>query len=77
MCRSCYIKQVHFRRDYKKYLFDILRVDLLKGKIIFSEKRNGPTGYSPNHPYLIISGEYIERNGEILFKRDFSKIKGC
>jgi hypothetical protein len=34
-------------------------------------------GHSPNHPYLIISGDYIERNGEILFKRDFSKDKGC
>jgi hypothetical protein len=34
-------------------------------------------GYSPNHPHLIISGDYIERNGEVLFKRDLSKIKGC
>lgn len=34
-------------------------------------------GYSSNHPYLIISGDYIEQNNKILFKRDFSKNKGC
>ena len=39
--------------------------------------RSRSAGYSPNHPYLIVSGDYIERNGKILFKRDFSKNKGC
>jgi hypothetical protein len=39
--------------------------------------RSGSAGYSPNHPYLIISGDYIEHNGKILFKRDFSKNNGC
>jgi hypothetical protein len=39
--------------------------------------RSRSAGYSPNHPYLIISGDYIERNGNILFKRDFSKNNGC
>ena len=34
-------------------------------------------GYSPNHPHLIISGDYIEQNGKVLFKRDLSKNKGC
>ncbi|PWS31010.1 hypothetical protein [Pedobacter paludis] len=34
-------------------------------------------GYSPNHPYLIISGDYIEQNNKVLFKRDFSKNNGC
>lgn len=34
-------------------------------------------GYSNNHPYLIVSGDYIEHNGKVLFKRDFSKNKGC
>ncbi len=33
-------------------------------------------GYSPSHPHLIISGDYIELNEKILFKRDFSK-DGC
>jgi hypothetical protein len=35
--------------------------------------RSRSAGYSPNHPYLIISGDYIEHNKKILFKRDFSK----
>jgi hypothetical protein len=39
--------------------------------------RSRSAGYSPNHPYLIISGDYIEQNNKILYKRDFSKIKGC
>lgn len=34
-------------------------------------------GLSPNHPYLILSGDYIEQNNKILFKRDFSKNNGC
>jgi hypothetical protein len=34
-------------------------------------------GYSNNHPYLIISGDYIEHNGKVLFKRDFSKNNRC
>jgi hypothetical protein len=39
--------------------------------------RSRSAGYSPNHPYLIISGDYISQNNKILFKRDFSKNKGC
>jgi hypothetical protein len=39
--------------------------------------RSRSAGYSHNHPYLIISGDYIARNNKILFKRDFSKNKGC
>jgi len=34
-------------------------------------------GYSNNHPYLILSGDYIEKDGKVLFKRDLSKNKGC
>lgn len=34
-------------------------------------------GYSPNHPYLIITGDYIARDNQVLFKRDFDKNKGC
>jgi len=34
-------------------------------------------GYSPNHPYLIVSGDYIEQNGKVLFEHDFSKNNGC
>jgi hypothetical protein len=39
--------------------------------------RSHSAGYSPNHPYLIVSGDYIERNSKILFKRDFSKNNRC
>ncbi|MFV8379526.1 hypothetical protein [Flavobacterium sp. LB3R33] len=39
--------------------------------------RSRSAGYSHNHPYLIISGDYIARNNKILFKRDFSKNNGC
>ncbi|GAA4336398.1 hypothetical protein GCM10023149_45100 [Mucilaginibacter gynuensis] len=39
--------------------------------------RSHSAGYSPNHPYLIISGDYIEQNNKVLFKRDFSKNNGC
>jgi hypothetical protein len=39
--------------------------------------RSRSAGYSSNHPYLILSGDYIARNNKILFKRDFSKNIGC
>ena len=39
--------------------------------------RSRSAGRSPNHPYLIVSGDHIERNGKVLFKRDFSKNGGC
>jgi len=39
--------------------------------------RSRSAGYSPNHPYLIISGDYIEQDGKILFKRDLSKNNRC
>lgn len=39
--------------------------------------RSHSAGCSPNHPYLIISGDYIEHKNKILFKRDLSKNKGC
>ena len=39
--------------------------------------RSRSASHSPNHPYLIISGDYIEQNNKILFERDFSKNDGC
>lgn len=34
-------------------------------------------GLSPNHPYLILSGDYISQNKKVLFKRDLSKNNRC
>ncbi|HEX8378456.1 MAG TPA: hypothetical protein VF602_11620 [Pedobacter sp.] len=39
--------------------------------------RSRSAGYSPNHPYLVLSGDYLERNSKVLFKRDFSKKGRC
>jgi hypothetical protein len=39
--------------------------------------RSRSAGFSSNHPYLILSGDYISRNNKILFKRDFSKNNRC
>lgn len=56
-------------RDFKK--LNSLKV---KDKIIV---RSRSAGYSPNHPYLIISSDYIEQNKKILFERDLSKNNDC
>lgn len=39
--------------------------------------RSRSAGLSNNHPYLILSSDYIESKNKVLFKRDFSKNKGC
>ena len=39
--------------------------------------RSRVASYSPNHPHLILSGDYIEHNGKVLHKHDFSKDRGC
>lgn len=54
--------------------FEPLKSLKVNDKIIV---RSRSAGYSNNHPYLILSGDYIERNNKVLFKRDFSKNKGC
>lgn len=54
--------------------FEQLKILKVNDKIIV---RSHSVGYSHNHPYLIVSGDYIEQNGKVLFKRDFSKNKGC
>ena len=54
--------------------FEQLKSLKVNDKIIV---RSRSAGYSPNHPYLILSGDYIARNNTVLFKRDFSKNNGC
>jgi hypothetical protein len=34
-------------------------------------------GYSNNHPYLIITGDYIAKDNKVLFKRDLNKNDRC
>jgi ABC-type molybdate transport system substrate-binding protein len=34
-------------------------------------------GYSNNHPYLIIRGDYIAKDNKVLFKRNLSKNNRC
>jgi hypothetical protein len=63
-----------YMMQYSPKEFQQLKSLKVDDKIIL---RTRSAGYSPNHPYLIISGDYIERNGEILFKRDLSKNNGC
>jgi hypothetical protein len=54
--------------------FEQLKSLKVNDKIIV---RSHSAGFSNNHPYLIISGDYIARNNKILFKRDFSKNNRC
>ena len=68
------INDEEYMMQYSPKEFQQLNSLKVNDKIIL---RSRSAGYSPNHPYLIISGDYIERNGEVLLKRDFSKIKGC
>ncbi|WP_449440170.1 hypothetical protein [Pedobacter steynii] len=54
--------------------FEQLKSLKVNDKIILKSRS---AGYSPNHPYLILSGDYIEKNNKVLFKRDFSKNNRC
>lgn len=79
--KSSSIKWLIVRIDGEEYMmqfipkeFEKLKNLKVNDKIIVKSRS---AGYSPNHPYLIISGDYIEQNNKVLFKRDFSKNKGC
>jgi len=69
------------RIDGEEYMMQFIPKDFQQLKHLkVNDKitvRSRSAGYSPNHPYLIISGDYIEQNSKILFKRDFSKNNGC
>ncbi len=39
--------------------------------------RSHSAGFSHNHPYLILSSDYIAKDNKVLFKRDFSKNNRC
>lgn len=79
--KSSGIKWLIVRINGEEYMMQFIPKDFeqlkslkVNDKIIV---RSRSAGYSSNHPYLIISGDYITQNNKILFKRDLSKNKGC
>lgn len=54
--------------------FEPLKSLKVNDKIIV---RSRSAGFSHNHPYLILSSDYIAKDNKILFKRDFSKNNRC
>ena len=54
--------------------FEKLNSLKVNDKIIIKSRS---AGFSHNHPYLILSSDYIEHNNKVLFERDLSKNDGC
>ena len=54
--------------------FEKLNSLKVSDKIIIKSRS---AGFSNNHPYLILSSNYIEHNNKVLFERDLSKNDGC
>ena len=54
--------------------FEQLKSLKVNDKIIV---RSRSAGFSNNHPYLILSGDYIAKDNKVLFKRDYSKNNRC
>ncbi|MEN9907888.1 MAG: hypothetical protein RLZZ540_1029 [Bacteroidota bacterium] len=79
--KSSAIKWLIVRINGEKYMMQFIPKDFQQLKSLkVNDKiivRSRSAGYSPNHPYLILSGDYIARNNKILFKRDFSKNNRC
>jgi hypothetical protein len=63
--------------DGEEYMMQYVSKDFEKLKSLkVNDKitiKSRSAGLSPNHPYLILSGDYIAKNNTILFKRDLSK----
>jgi hypothetical protein len=54
--------------------FEPLKSLKVNDKIIV---RSRSAGFSHNHPYLILSGDYIVKDNKVLFKRVFNKNNRC
>ena len=54
--------------------FEKLNSLKVNDKIIIKSRS---AGFSHNHPYLILSSNYIEHNNKVLFEHDSSKNDGC
>lgn len=63
--------------DGEQYMMQYISKDFDKLKNLkINDKitvKSRSAGLSPNHPYLILSGDYIAKNKMVLFKRDLSK----
>lgn len=68
------INEEEYMMQYISKEFEPLKNLKVNDKIIV---KSHSAGYSHNHPYLILSGDYIEQDNKVLFKRDFSKNNGC
>ena len=79
--KSSAIKWLLVRINGEVYMMQFIPKDFRQlNRLKINDKiivRSRSAGYSPNHHYLIISGDYIARNNKILFKRDFSKNNHC
>ncbi|MDB5016849.1 MAG: hypothetical protein JWQ84_1681 [Mucilaginibacter sp.] len=62
-------------RNFTKFNNDFRQLNSLKvnDKIVI---RSHSAGYSGKSPYVILTGDYLERNNKIVFKRDFRN-GGC
>ena len=54
--------------------FELLKSLKVNDKITV---RSRSAGFSHNHPYLILSGDYIAKDNKVLFKRVFNKNNRC
>jgi hypothetical protein len=79
--KSTGLKWIIVRINGEEYMMQFIPTDFKQlNSLKVNDKimvRSRSAGYSSNHPYLILSGDYIARNNKILFKRDFSKNNGC
>ena len=67
--------------DGEEYMMQYIPKDFEKLKNLkVNDKisvKSHSAGFSHNHPYLILSGDYIAKNNTVLFKREISKNNRC
>lgn len=68
------IKGEDYMMQFTPNDFEKLNSLKVNDKIIIKSRS---AGFSNNHPYLILSSNYIEHNNKVLFEHDLSKSDGC
>lgn len=68
------IKGEDYMMQFTPNDFEKLNSLKVNDKIIIKSRS---AGFSNNHPYLILSSNYIEHNNKVLFESDLSKNDGC